>query len=137
MTRLARQALIVRSTAINAQVVFANLAKAAFAVPLASFFPYFGTVNIRVSRQPGQAYADKAVVRRAAIRIDTAHARKTAGVLAAVADARLVEGTGVVCATGIHAGALLADAADGAVAVVVAIVLAGNDALDVGIPAES
>lgn len=65
------------------------------------------------------------MVRGAAIRIDAAHARKTAGVLAAVADARLVEGTGVVRAAGIHAGALLADAPDGAVTVVVAIVLAG------------
>lgn len=137
VTRLARQALIVRPTAINAQVVFANLAKRAFAVPLAPFFPYFGTVNVRVSRQPGQAYADKAVVCGAAIRIDTTHARETAGVLAAVADARLVEGTGVVRAAGVHTGALLADAPDGAVAVVVAIILARDDALDVGIPAES
>lgn len=49
VTRLARQALIVRPTAINAEVVFANLAKGAFAVPLASFFPYFSTVNVGVS----------------------------------------------------------------------------------------
>lgn len=90
-----------------------------------------------VSGEPRQAYADVVVIGRAAIRIDAAHALETARVLAAVADAGLVKGTGVVRTAGVHAGTLLADATDGAVAVMVAVVLTRDGALNVGIPTES
>lgn len=96
------------------------MSEVALTVSLAAFFPQFSTVDFRISCQSRQAQANRAVVCSAAVGVASTDTREAAGVLTAVAYASLVVGTGIVSATGIDARSLLADAANGTVAVMVA-----------------
>lgn len=134
---LAGQALIVGTTALYAAAVLTDLPKGTLAVSFAAFVSHFNAVSLGVACKSRQAYADGLVVCRPTVGIQAADALEAAGVLAAVADAGLVIGTGIVSAAGVDARSLLTNASNGAVGVVVAELQPKHGTLDVGVPTES
>lgn len=94
-------------------------------------------MNLGISGQAWQAEADRAMVRSTTVGINAAYTIETAGILTAVANARFVVSAGIVGATGINTGSLLADAADGTVPVVEAEFLPRHSTFNVGITTES
>lgn len=137
MTSLRWQALLVRSAPVSTLAVFADLSKGAVLVLPTTLFYFSDAVHMRIAREAREADAHRSVIGGAAVRVDAADAGKTAGVLAPIADAGLVVRTGVVRATGVDAIALLADASQGAVAVVEAEVLHGDGTFGVGVADEA
>lgn len=93
-------------------------------------------MNLGISSQAWEAEADRTMVRCPTVGINAADTIETAGVLTAVANARLIIGTGIVGATGIDTGSLLTDAANGAVTVMEAEFLPRHSAFNVGVTAE-
>lgn len=133
---LARQALVVGTTALYAAAVLADLPEGALAVSLAALVSHFNAVSFGVACKSWQAYADGLMVCCTAVGVEAAHTLEAAGILAAIADAGLVVGAGIVGAAGVDARSLLANAPNGAVAVVVAELLPKHGTLDVGVTAE-
>lgn len=94
-------------------------------------------MNLGISGQAWQAEADRAMVCCTTVGVNAADTSKTAGILTAVANTRFVVGAGIVSATGIDAGSLLADSANGAVTIMEAEFLSRHSAFNVGIATES
>lgn len=94
-------------------------------------------MNLGISGQARQAETDRAMVRCTTVGINAADTSETAGILTAVANARFVISAGIVSATGIDTGSLLANAADGTVPVVEAKFLPRHSTFNVGITTES
>lgn len=134
---LAGQALVISTTALYAAAVLADLPEGALAVSLAALVSHFNAMSFSVACKSWQAYADGLVVCCAAVSVESAHTLEAAGILAAIADAGLVVGAGIVGTAGVNARSLLANAPNGAVAVVVAELLPKHGTLDVGVTTES
>lgn len=137
VARLAGQALVVRAAAVNAATILADLAKGTLAVSLATFFPHFSAMNLRISSQARQAEANRAMICSTTVGINATDTCETARVLTAVANACFVVSTGIVGATRVDTGSLLTDAADRTISVMEAEFLPRHSALDVGVATES